>query len=605
MSPASSITGSNAPSAASDHDESKYLSRGRMIHWTRIALSSLSFVLAVVVVSCEGHALNYYKTTARYDKWYLSLWPKQLDLSPSIAIIVCGTILLVFNMAYTTVALLPSPRSRVLLLNYFISFIAFSGFIATVAAVSTSVIAYNPRYSAGGAQLGQTLNSWTCTWGFADGVDADGAKIAPVVNFGRLCRETRASFAIMCVLIVIQFLSCLSVGCGWWLEVEMNKKRRIGATGGFEVEKRHDSVAEGEAPVPVIDTTPQDHAQPYNSEEDSDFDDDNTALAATDGESASEDEDNGEEERGRPRKKRKLSPQRGGADADSDEEFAEPELDSGDEAMIRHAKEKIEKKRRKRAGENANNDDVGSESDFDLDDDDAGGEGGQEEKKALAKTDGATIDVDSIWSQMNNPPIRPPQANEKRDDDTMMASSKSQGMPSKLPQEELITIRRTYKFAGEMITEEKTVPKDSAEAKLYLSTSAAAKKKQKGVDAGAGEDTDSPSNETTVQQLRRPLRRFSRFDPNPPDAIKKSWEKQVAIQASGDSGTTAKGPKLNTVMKSKLDWAAYVDKEGIKDDLDVHSKAKEGYMGRMDFLGRVDAKREEEKRNARMKNAGF
>ncbi|KAK2861456.1 hypothetical protein FQN49_004173 [Arthroderma sp. PD_2] len=381
-----------------------------------------------------------------------------------------------------------------------------------------------------------------------------------------------------------------------------------------------DVSAEGQIPAPRTDSIPQDDTQIYNSEEDSDFDDNNPALA--DDQSASEDEEDGKDEaRERPRKKRKLSPQRETGDADSDEEFAEPELDSGDEAMIRHAKEKIERRRRKKAGDSSKDGAAGSESDFDDDDDDAGGEGGfvrtrgmrmkvQEEKKSLAKTEGATIDVDSIWSQMNNPPTRPPPQNETRDEE-VIPSSKPRGGSSKLPQEEMITIRRTYKFAGEMVTEEKTVPRDSAEAKLYLSTSGAAKKKLKGAGAGGGagadgdEDTDSPSNETAVQQLRRPLRRFSRFDPNPPDAIKKSWEKQVATQASGDAETTTKGPKLNTVMKSKLDWAAYVDKEGIKDDLDVHSKAKEGYMGRMDFLGRVDAKREEERRNARLKNAGF
>ncbi|KAK2861457.1 hypothetical protein FQN49_004174 [Arthroderma sp. PD_2] len=242
MSPASSITGSNAPSAASDHDESAYLARSRIIHWARIALSSLSFVLAAVAVACEGHALNYYKSTIKYEQLWLSIWPKQLDLGPSIAIIVCSTILLVFNLAYTAVALLPSPRSRVLLLNTFISIIAFSGFVATVAAVATSVIAYNPHLSAGGAQLGQTLSPWTCTLSFTGGVDRNGDEIKPVPKFSRLCGETRASFAIMCVLIVVQFLSCLSAGCGWWLEVEMSKKRRAAAAGEFEAEKRHGSV---------------------------------------------------------------------------------------------------------------------------------------------------------------------------------------------------------------------------------------------------------------------------------------------------------------------------------------------------------------------------
>jgi hypothetical protein len=57
-------------------------------------------------------------------------------------------------------------------------------------------------------------------------------------------------------------------------------------------------------------------------------------------------------------------------------------------------------------------------------------------------------------------------------------------------------------------------------------------------------------------------------------------------------------------MKSKLDWATYVDREGIQDELDVHSRAKDSYLHRTDFLGRLEARQEEERRNIRLKNLG-
>lgn len=44
-----------------------------------------------------------------------------------------------------------------------------------------------------------------------------------------------------------------------------------------------------------------------------------------------------------------------------------------------------------------------------------------------------------------------------------------------------------------------------------------------------------------------------------------------------------------------------MDREGIKEELDGAGKAKEGYLGKMDFLGRVDRKREEEIGKARRK----
>lgn len=227
----------------------------------------------------------------------------------------------------------------------------------------------------------------------------------------------------------------------------------------------------------------------------------------------------------------------------------------------------------------------------------------QEERKPLAKIDGATVDVNALWEKMNatDPStVALPTHTEKVDDTPAQEEKKDEAaqetpvakepqQPPKYP-EEMVKIKRTYKFAGEMITEEKVVPKDSAEAKIFLAQG-------ENVDAVTTADVEAAANVKAVLKLRRPLRKVSRFDPNPTGAIKKSWEKHPVAEAMEN----ARGPKINTVEKSRLDWAAYVDQAGIKDELTVHSKAKEGYLGRMDFLDRVDAKKEEERRNVRLR----
>lgn len=210
------------------------------------------------------------------------------------------------------------------------------------------------------------------------------------------------------------------------------------------------------------------------------------------------------------------------------------------------------------------------------------------------------MDVDALWEQMNTPgnelglptsqTIKQPELPLKSESETNTekqeqpaAESRDQAYNDQY-NDQMIKIKRTYKFAGEWITEEKSVPKDSAEAKVFLAS---------------GEPVEYTDAEAVnaARNIRRPLRKVSRFDPNPTGAIKKSWEKQPVEAGEGD----AKGPKINTVEKSRLDWAQYVDEAGIKEELRTHSKAKEGYMGRMDFLGRMDAKREEEARQARLK----
>jgi hypothetical protein len=146
--------------------------------------------------------------------------------------------------------------------------------------------------------------------------------------------------------------------------------------------------------------------------------------------------------------------------------------------------------------------------------------------------------------------------------------------------EDMITISRTYKFAGQVVTERKQVPVSSAEAKLYLEKQAAEDQENKGVASEKQGDKHSG--------LWRPKKRTNPFDIS-------GAKENLAIPVAAESG-----PRLNVVEKSKMDWAGFVDREGIKDQLDEAGRAKGEYLGRMDFLNRVEANKEEEMRAMRM-----
>ena len=167
---------------------------------------------------------------------------------------------------------------------------------------------------------------------------------------------------------------------------------------------------------------------------------------------------------------------------------------------------------------------------------------------------------------------------------------------SSLPND-MIRIKRTYNFAGTTTVEEKLVPKDSAEARQYLSSQPSIPK-----------PNPSPNN-PAKPNLRRPLRRPSRYDTpvqNPNDLLRttSAIKASVAAQQAKKSPAELKlerGEKLNTVEKSKLDWAGYVDKEKLQDELEKAQKAKGGYLDRMEFLGRSDAARDEVFKQGRKK----
>ncbi|KAK8157718.1 bucentaur or craniofacial development-domain-containing protein [Phyllosticta citrichinensis] len=380
----------------------------------------------------------------------------------------------------------------------------------------------------------------------------------------------------------------------------------------------------------------------YNSASDEEFNPDAVVAAEESSSSDTDDEFNTRATNRKTKTKRKR-------DAPIDDE-----LDSGDEATITAARKK------RRTGKK---DVSGGDEDLHLSDAD-GGEGGliktraqrrteQKERRPLADTAGATADIDEIWSKLASAPVaKPPEPSPPAapaNGDVQQPTSSTVAAATAREDEETITIKRTYDFAGDRITEERQVPKNSAEARLYLTQQEAQKQQQdqqlserKSAPRSSASATPPPDGSPATAsddgkpKVRRPLRRPSRFDPNPTGEVKGlppdkqlTWANRrrlldptlVALSPAphanqGDGMTAAeraavagerrldKAQKLNTVDKSRLDWAGYVDREGIADELDEYGRAKEGYLGRMDFLSRVDERRDAERKAAKMKGVG-
>lgn len=227
-------------------------------------------------------------------------------------------------------------------------------------------------------------------------------------------------------------------------------------------------------------------------------------------------------------------------------------------------------------------------------------------KKNLSGSEPVKIHVDALWARLNSAPStkseappRPSSASQANAEHTKQTESANAGVNETTSDfrssEETITIKRTYNFAGTTTTEEKLVPKDSAEARLYLASQASASK------------PDPDTLDLSMPRLRRPLKRPSRFDTpmaNPGDLLKTTTALKTPAGAQIKSLAQLKlerGQKLNTVEKSKLDWAGYVDKEKLKDELDRAEKARGGYMDRMEFLGRSESARDEAFREGKRK----
>lgn len=252
---------------------------------------------------------------------------------------------------------------------------------------------------------------------------------------------------------------------------------------------------------------------------------------------------------------------------------------SGDEATIRSGRRKKPRTASKHGGVES----------------DDGGEGGLvktraqrkaevKEKKPLTEASKSSVNVDDLWAQMaasedpkghtisprqqdqtkgagRKEPTEAFSRNENTDRQQLVDHVADQ---HKDPRgENTVTIKRRYDFAGQTIEEDRIVSASSAEARVCHES----------------RNPQLKNLSPDKKPLRRPVKNKSLFGSTDP--------------ANVAASLPSKAPKLNTLEKSKLDWAAHVDKEGISDELNEHSRAKEGYLGRVDFLGRMDAKREE------------
>lgn len=241
---------------------------------------------------------------------------------------------------------------------------------------------------------------------------------------------------------------------------------------------------------------------------------------------------------------------------------------------------------------------------------------GDETRKTVSRSSGATIDIDSVWARLNNPQASRSLTSTQKPIDIVANAENippSSDSPSKdtLPPslqvsspEPTMTIPHTYTFAGQSHTSTKIVPASSKEAQAYL----------------ASKDKDSTA--TTGPALRRPLARKGLLDPNPQCLIKGAArpprsDLPTSIGGQGTKHLNAvtkakvweigkkKEVKLNTVEKSKLDWEAEVERQGLREELEKAEKSGGSYLGRMEFLGRGDQLREEEAKKARLKEMGI
>lgn len=105
-------------SGFSSDQESAYLSRAKVVNRIRLGVAFLIFAAAVAIVGCEAVPLHHYKETSSFEKYWLVLWPLNLDLRQTNALLACGAVIAFQALIYIIAAILPSVRSFLIIHTY-------------------------------------------------------------------------------------------------------------------------------------------------------------------------------------------------------------------------------------------------------------------------------------------------------------------------------------------------------------------------------------------------------------------------------------------------------------------------------------------------------
>lgn len=169
----------------------------------------------------------------------------------------------------------------------------------------------------------------------------------------------------------------------------------------------------------------------------------------------------------------------------------------------------------------------------------------------------SNVDIDDVWKNLQA------QSKERLKYRYGSSSPSPSQTPQQLNSNEKIKIKRKYEFAGEIVVEDKWVDRESAEAREYLNS--IKNNPNEKVETQEGDDKPEQKSNDVGKKLRIKRKRPPLLEGIISGAIK---------------------PKFNTLEKSKLDFAQFVDKEGIDDELRQHNK--NGYLEKQDFLSRVE-----------------
>ncbi|KAH7144049.1 hypothetical protein EDB81DRAFT_760426 [Dactylonectria macrodidyma] len=155
----------------------------------RLALTALALAAGITILGVSADSVAVYNATHVPDDYLLPLWPSNLDLRPTVALVAGGAIVVAANAISLLASKAQVVQSRSGMHTALIFVTPAIGFIA-------AMIAMCFFYAINASTTADSFQSWTCRW-------KDVAMMTKP-HFGTLCKQSKAGLGLSVFLVPLE-----------------------------------------------------------------------------------------------------------------------------------------------------------------------------------------------------------------------------------------------------------------------------------------------------------------------------------------------------------------------------------------------------------------
>lgn len=202
---------------SSDHPAMRHDHKSNLVDSINSGLTVLGLLSAMTIVGTSADTIEVYNTTSTGEGGFLSMWPNEFDIRPTVALVTCGTIILVASVLSLIAGKVPAIKNRTLLSSPLSLLFPTISLIAAL--TSTSFF-----YGANTSSTNYTLQTWTCQWSDIE------MNVKP--HWGALCKESKVALYLSVAMVPLQVLVLGTVVVGFLGKVRGWVARRGSVNGG-------------------------------------------------------------------------------------------------------------------------------------------------------------------------------------------------------------------------------------------------------------------------------------------------------------------------------------------------------------------------------------